>query len=289
MLGVEPAPVTDNKQRAGIAGSNELAIRILSTFVLAPLAVATAYAGGWIFGVFWLIGAIGVWWEWNALVSGLGNRLLFILGATTLILALVIAEIGMTRTPMLIIALGALGAGVFATADRRMWTAGGLVYAGAILIGAITLRRDAELGLAAALFLFAIVWATDTLAYFAGRVFGGPKLAPKISPNKTWSGAIGGAAGAVVAGIAVARLAGLQNLGAIGVVALLLSIVAQAGDLFESGVKRRFGKKDASRLIPGHGGFMDRLDGFAAAVTAAALFGIARGGLDAAAHGLLSW
>lgn len=289
MLGVEPAPAADNKQRGGTAGGNELAIRILSTFVLAPLAIATAYAGGWIFGVFWLIGALGVWWEWNALVSGVGNRLLFILGATSLILALVIAEMGMTRTPMLIIALGALGAGVFATADRRIWTAGGLIYAGAMLTGAIALRRDVELGLAASLFLFAIVWATDTLAYFAGRAFGGPKLAPKISPNKTWSGVIGGSAGAMLAGVAVARLAGLQNLWVIAIVALLLSVVAQVGDLFESGVKRRFGKKDTSRLIPGHGGFMDRLDGFAAAVIAAALFGIARDGLDAAGQGLLLW
>ncbi len=289
MLGAEPAPIADNKQPRGAAGGGELAVRILSAFVLASLAIAAAYAGGWLFGAFWLVGAIGIWWEWTALVSGAGNRLLFVLGATSLTLALAIAEIGMTRTPMLIIALGALGAGVFAPADRRIWAAGGLVYAGAVLTGAIMLRRDVELGLAALLFLFAVVWATDTLAYFAGRALGGPKLAPKISPNKTWSGAIGGAAGAVLAGVAVAMLAGLPNLWAIALVALLLSIAAQAGDLFESAVKRRFGAKDASHLIPGHGGFMDRLDGFAAAVTAAVVFGVLRAGMDAAAQGLLLW
>ncbi len=289
MLGAEPAPIADNKQPRGAAGGGELAVRILSAFVLASLAIAAAYAGGWLFGAFWLVGAIGIWWEWTALVSGAGNRLLFVLGATSLTLALAIAEIGMTRTPMLIIALGALGAGVFALADRRIWAAGGLVYAGAVLTGAIMLRRDVELGLAALLFLFAVVWATDTLAYFAGRALGGPKLAPKISPNKTWSGAIGGAAGAVLAGVAVAMLAGLPNLWAIALVALLLSIAAQAGDLFESAVKRRFGAKDASHLIPGHGGFMDRLDGFAAAVTAAVVFGVLRAGMDAAAQGLLLW
>jgi len=289
VLGAEPAPIADNKQPRGAAGGGELAVRILSAFVLASLAIAAAYAGGWLFGAFWLVGAIGIWWEWTALVSGAGNRLLFVLGATSLTLALAIAEIGMTRTPMLIIALGALGAGVFALADRRIWAAGGLVYAGAVLTGAIMLRRDVELGLAALLFLFAVVWATDTLAYFAGRALGGPKLAPKISPNKTWSGAIGGAAGAVLAGVAVAMLAGLPNLWAIALVALLLSIAAQAGDLFESAVKRRFGAKDASHLIPGHGGFMDRLDGFAAAVTAAVVFGVLRAGMDAAAQGLLLW
>jgi len=289
VLGAEPAPIADNKQPRGAAGGGELAVRILSAFVLASLAIAAAYAGGWLFGAFWLVGAIGIWWEWTALVSGAGNRLLFVLGATSLTLALAIAEIGMTRTPMLIIALGALGAGVFAPADRRIWAAGGLVYAGAVLTGAIMLRRDVELGLAALLFLFAVVWATDTLAYFAGRALGGPKLAPKISPNKTWSGAIGGAAGAVLAGVAVAMLAGLPNLWAIALVALLLSIAAQAGDLFESAVKRRFGAKDASHLIPGHGGFMDRLDGFAAAVTAAVVFGVLRAGMDAAAQGLLLW
>jgi phosphatidate cytidylyltransferase len=285
----EPASTADDKDLADSTRHGDLAPRVFSALVLAPLAVAAAYAGGWPFGAFWLVAAIGVWWEWSTLVSGSMNRVLFVLGATPVALAMVLAEMGMSRTPILIIVLGALGAGVFARADRRVWTAAGLLYAGAILLGSLTLRRDPELGLVALLFLFAIVWATDTCAFFAGRALDGPKLAPAISPHKTWAGAVGGAIGAVLAGLAVAEVAGLDNGVAIVFTALLLSIAAQGGDLFESALKRRFGAKDASHLIPGHGGFMDRLDGFAAAVAAAAVFGVLRAGLDSAAQGLLHW
>lgn len=284
----EPARLSETKPK-GFAGNSDLMLRILSALVLAPAAVGAAYLGGWAFGIFWFVAAICVWWEWNALVSGSGNHLLFTLGATALALALVVAEIGMARTPMLIIILGALGAGVFARADRRSWGAGGLLYAGALLTAPIVLRRDPDFGLTAILFLFALVWATDVAGYFSGRAFGGPKLAPKISPNKTWSGAVGGAIGAVLAGIAVAKFAGVDNLVAIAIVAFVLSAVAQAGDLFESAIKRRFGAKDAGSLIPGHGGFMDRLDGFIAAAAVATALGVLRAGIDAAAEGLLVW
>jgi phosphatidate cytidylyltransferase len=264
-------------------------LRLASALVLAPLAIATAYAGGWVFGLFWGIAAIGIWWEWNALVSGAHNRLLFVLGAATLALAFGLTENGMVRTPILIVGLGALGAGVFAQAERRTWATGGLIYAGALLIAPIVLRRDADYGFIALVLLFAIVWTTDILGYFTGQAIGGPKLAPKISPHKTWSGAIGGLVGAAIVGIVVTKLARLENTLAVTVIAMLLSIVAQAGDLFESAVKRRFGAKDASQLIPGHGGLMDRLDGFVAAAVVGALIGMLREGMDAAAQGLLIW
>jgi phosphatidate cytidylyltransferase len=293
----EPTRLSRTKPK-GSAGNSDLLLRVLSALVLAPLAVATAYlpsssyplAGMWLFGAFWFVAAICVWWEWNALVSGSDNRLLFFLGATALALALFIAEFGAaTRTPILIIGLGALAAGVLARGDRRLWGAGGVLYAGALLTAPIVLRRDPEFGLTAILFLFALVWATDVAGYFAGRAIGGPKLAPKVSPNKTWSGAVGGSIGGVAAGIAVAKLAGIDNLFAIAAVAFFLSAVAQAGDLFESAIKRRFGAKDAGSLIPGHGGFMDRLDGFIVAAAVAAVLGVIRGSLGTAAQGLLVW
>jgi phosphatidate cytidylyltransferase len=286
-VGAEPAPLAGKQKPGTISNRGELALRVASALVLAPLAVATAYVGGWAFGLFWGIAAVGIWWEWNALVSGTHNRLLFVLGAATVVLALGLAENGMVRTPILIIGLGALGAGVFASAARRTWAAGGLLYAGAALMGPMVLRHDAEYGFIALIFLFAIVWTTDIVGYFVGRALGGPKLAPKISPNKTWSGAIGGLVGAVVVGIVVTKLADLENMLAVVTVAVLLSMVAQAGDLFESAVKRRFGAKDASNLIPGHGGLMDRLDGFLAAAAAGAFIGSLYQGMDAAAQGLL--
>jgi phosphatidate cytidylyltransferase len=118
---------------------------------------------------------------------------------------------------------------------------------------------------------------------------GGPKLWPSVSPNKTWSGAIGGSLCAIIAGLIVVAAAGLDRLSATAVVGFGLSLAAAAGDLLESALKRRFGAKDASRLIPGHGGLMDRLDGFLTATVAGAMLGIARGGMDAPARGLLLW
>jgi phosphatidate cytidylyltransferase len=261
----------------------------VSALLLAPLAFFTAYIGGWPFGIVWAVAAIGVWLEWNALVNGSDNRLIFVLGATTLLLALGIAEENMARVPMFIVLLGAMGVGVFASADKRGWAAAGLVYAGAVLLGPILLHRDPAFGFVAVLFLFAIVWSTDVLGYFVGRVVGGPKLAPGISPKKTWSGAVGGTVAAMLAGVTVASVAGLDNLFAIALVALFLSAVAQVGDLAESAIKRRFGAKDASHLIPGHGGVMDRLDGFLAAAFIAAIFGMLRAGTEFAAQGLLLW
>jgi phosphatidate cytidylyltransferase len=288
VLGVEPVPVA-NKQTPPEAGRSELVMRVVSALLLAPLAVVSAYIGDWPFGLFWAIAAIGVWLEWTALVTDSDNRLIFILGAATLVLTLIVSEQGMARVPMFIVVLGAMGVGVFAGADRRGWTAAGLLYAGAVLLGPVILRHDPELGFVAVVFLFAIVWSTDVLGYFVGRTFGGPKLAASISPKKTWSGAIGGSIAAMIAGVAVADIAGLDNLVAVAVVALFLSAVAQIGDLAESAVKRRFGAKDASHLIPGHGGLMDRLDGFLAAAFVAAIFGMLRAGTEAAAQGLLVW
>jgi phosphatidate cytidylyltransferase len=169
------------------------------------------------------------------------------------------------------------------------WRVAGVGYAAIVLLAPVVLRRDHQLGLVAILFLFAVVWSTDVLGYFVGRAIGGPRLAPAISPNKTWSGACGGALGAVVAGVAVALTAGGMALAPAAAVALGLSVASQGGDLFESAVKRRFGVKDASHVIPGHGGLMDRLDGFIAASGVAALVGVMRGGIDAPARGFLLW
>jgi phosphatidate cytidylyltransferase len=138
------------------------------------------------------------------------------------------------------------------------------------------------------MFVLLITWVTDSGGYFAGRSIGGPKLWPRVSPKKTWAGAAGGFAASLVVAIGFAA-AGLGRVGPLLLLSAVLSVASQLGDLFESAVKRRFGVKDSSQIIPGHGGLMDRLDGFVAAVVVAALFGLLRSGADGVGRGLMVW
>jgi phosphatidate cytidylyltransferase len=197
--------------------------------------------------------------------------------------------VGRPGAAVALVALTSLGVASLASPDRRAWCAAGVFYAAILLIAPVVLRADALLGVRAILFLFVIVWLTDIVAYFAGRALGGPKLMPAISPNKTWSGAVIGTLAGVLGGIAVGVCSGIGDFVAVGAVALGLSMISQVGDLLESAVKRQFAVKDASSLIPGHGGLMDRLDGFLAAAAVAAALGTLHGGLEAPARGLMVW
>lgn len=279
------------------SGTNNLILRVASAAVLAPLVLASTYVGGWLFLALCAVAAGGILWEWSSLVArGAAPRIL-VPGWVTLLAAMVFAGLDRPDGAIGVIGIGAVLAGLVAAAkpaDRlpaasRVWASGGVLYAGAALLGPALLRRDPQWGLTALLFLYATVWITDILAFFCGRAIGGPPLWPRVSPHKTWSGAVGGLAGGVAAGVAVAYTMGVGKLGIIGIMALLLSVLAQAGDLFESAVKRRFGAKDASRVIPGHGGLMDRLDGFLVAAFAALIIGIIRQGTGSPARGFLVW
>jgi len=285
----KPAPDRDVVPAPTNARStSELGKRVASGVVMAALAVGLVLLGGWPFVLFWAAAALGVFWEWSTIVSG-GAVAARTVGAAALVIAAPLVGTGQLFTAFMVLAAGAAAVASVCAPTRRAWGAGGVAYAGAVLMATAVLRRDRELGLVAILFLFAVVWATDILGYFIGRAIGGAKLAPQISPKKTWSGACGGTLGALAAGVSVVYVAGNTALVPAACIALVLSIVSQAGDLFESAVKRRFGVKDASHVIPGHGGLMDRLDGFIAATSVAALIGLLRGGQDAAARGLLLW
>jgi len=235
--------------KATAPSRSNLVLRVGSSLVLAPLALIVAYLGGVFFAVFWVLAGSIVLWEWARLVVHAKLR-------------------------------------GFALVD---WLAAGIGYAAVLLFAPLILRRDPEVGFVAILFLFAVVWTTDIAAYFAGRAFGGPKLWPAVSPKKTWSGALGGTLGGIAAGVVTVKLMRVSVTPILVLVACFLSVVAQAGDLLESAFKRHFGAKDAGQLIPGHGGLMDRLDGFLTAATAAAMVGLIRGGLEAPARGLLLW
>ncbi len=278
----------------GASGSRNLGLRILSAIVLAPLAIAAAYAGSWVFALFWTMAALIVLWEWIKLVAGAGHVLMFSSCAAAIAVAALARFRERPIAALLIVGLGILASVIFAPQARRTWIASGVAYAGAMLLAPLYLRFDPNYGAQAVLLLFAIVWTTDVLGYFGGRAIGGPKLCPAISPKKTWSGAIAGVLGGMAAALAMAHIFVTFEFGTFHPAAwvtlgLLLSIVAQAGDLLESWIKRRFGAKDASQLIPGHGGLMDRLDGFWAAAVVGCVIGIARGGILNPSAGLLLW
>ncbi|HEX4040175.1 MAG TPA: phosphatidate cytidylyltransferase [Xanthobacteraceae bacterium] len=272
--------------------------RLASALVLAPLAIAAAYIGGWLFVCVFGVAAIVVLWEWTVLAFGDAEPRVLVPGTVSMLLAAGLAGEGQAAAALGIVALGTLLAGGslagwpprrYPGVNSPAWGAAGVIYAGAALLGPVLMRADPEQGFAAVLYLFAIVWATDVLAYLVGRAVGGPLLWPGLSPKKTWAGAAGGLAGGVAAGTAVAYASvGAAPLVA-GVLALILSLLSQGGDLMESAVKRRFGAKDASHLIPGHGGVMDRLDGFLVAALTAVVIGSLHRGIAAPAQGLLLW
>jgi phosphatidate cytidylyltransferase len=283
-------PVNPRNAMLPVAGgSNNLVLRIGSALVMVPLALGAAYLGGHVFLVFWTIAALVVLWEWDALVCTHDKNPVFTIGSVTIVGTGLLWAIDRPVPALMLIALGMLGVATLAAKIRRVWCVAGAVYVGGMLIAPVVLRADPTLGFATILFLFAVVWSTDIVAYAAGRAFGGPKLMPRVSPNKTWTGAIAGLAAGMVGGIVVARLALVDNLVAVGLVACALSIVSQVGDLLESAIKRRFNVKDTSWLIPGHGGLMDRLDGFLTASVLAVIIGLMHGGVAAPGRGLLVW
>lgn len=276
--------------RAKGAGFGDLAPRVVSAIVLALLAGGTLVAGGAPFVVFWLLTAGAANWEWQTLIGAPHRLARTAIGAASLALLAALVENGAPLPAFAIFALACLATAAVAGQGRRLWAAGGLAYASALLASVTALRDEPTYGLAAVAWLFAVVWGTDVLAYFGGRLIGGAKLWPRVSAGKTWSGSIVGCLGGALLGVGVAHafLGGAAASAPLFALGALASVMAQLGDLFESAVKRRFGVKDASSLIPGHGGVMDRIDGFLAAVAFAAAIGALHGPGSAAA-GLFSW
>ena len=254
-------------------------------------ALGLAWAGGFPFLVFWAVAGVIVIWEWTRMTGGDHLWARVGVGALTLILASPLALHAHAAFACAALVAGGLGSAMVAAPERRLAAFGGVLYAGSLVVGLNLLRASPEYGLASILWLFALVWGTDVFAYFGGRLIGGVKLWPSVSPGKTWSGAVVGALGGAALGVLLAWLAAPAPVPARAMFALGLafSAVSQLGDLFESAMKRRAGVKDASHLIPGHGGVMDRLDGFIfAAALAAVVAGLHSKGTWIA-QGLFQW
>lgn len=274
---------------AAVAGGDQrnLLMRIAAALVLAPLAIGAAYAGGWYWTALVTLGAIGLFIEWLAVTCTTRNVPVMVAGAVALALTAPFLAMGNVNAALVVLALGLIAIAFRATGPR-LWAAAGFLYAAAAQVASVLVRLDQAKGLSALILVMLVVWATDIGGYFAGRAIGGPKLWPQVSPKKTWAGAIGG----FVASLLVAIGFSASDLGKtlpLMILAAMLSVAAQLGDLFESAIKRRFGVKDSSHIIPGHGGVMDRLDGFVAAIVLAAIFGVLRGGVDGVGRALMVW
>jgi phosphatidate cytidylyltransferase len=269
---------------------SNLQLRIISSVVLIVAVLAVTFLGGVAFRLLSALIAAVMFYEWCAISRPATAARHQLVAAVLLGVVLLAMVLGYSAAGVLVLlALSVLASLLDSRiAGQGSWAPAGLAYAGLSGLSLAWLRDGDQPGLTAILFLFAVVWATDIAAYFVGRSLGGPKLAPSISPGKTQSGAIGGIAGGVLAGIALAAYAGLGNLPLLALVALLLSVVSQVGDLFESWIKRRHGVKDSGNIIPGHGGVMDRVDGLVAAAFALYAIGVMLGSADKPAQALFA-
>jgi phosphatidate cytidylyltransferase len=268
-------------------GSRNLLMRFIAALVLAPAAIAIAYAGGWLWSALATLAAIGLYVEWLMIVGAARETRVVASGGVALAIAGFCFAAGRIDASLVALVLG-LAAVAWLAPERRYWAAAGFLYAAAAEIASVLVRLDQGQGFTALTFVLLIVWVTDIAGYFVGRGMGGPKLWPRVSPKKTWAGALGGFAASLGVSAGFVGM-GLGRTGPILLVGAALSIASQLGDLFESAVKRRFGVKDSSQLIPGHGGLMDRLDGFVAAIVLAAILGLLRSGADGVGRGLMVW
>jgi phosphatidate cytidylyltransferase len=268
-------------------GSRNLVTRVIVAMVLAPAAIAIAYAGGWMWTALVTLAAIGLYVEWLMIVGAGRKTGVVASGVIALAIAGLCLALGRIDASLVASALGLVAVALLSP-ERRSWIATGFFYAAAAEIGSVLVRLDQAWGFVALMLILLVVWVTDIGGYFAGRGIGGPKLWPRVSPKKTWAGAVGGFAASLVVAEAFVAF-GLGDTGPTLLLGAVLSIASQLGDLFESAVKRRFGVKDSSHVIPGHGGLLDRLDGYVAAVVMAAIFGFLRGGVDGVGRGLMVW
>jgi phosphatidate cytidylyltransferase len=278
-----------SEQKAAPAGpdARNLITRVASAIVLVPLAIAAAWAGGWYWTALVTLCAIGLFVEWLMMTGAAGNAPLLVTGAAVLAIAAPFLALRNVDIALLVLALGVIAV-AFRSSAPRSWAIGGFLYAAAAQVSSIVVGLDRSEGFVALVFILLVVWCTDIGGYFAGRAIGGPKLSPRVSPNKTWAGAVGG----FILSLLVAGGFAMNGFGKIApllLIAAALSVASQLGDLLESAIKRRFGVKDSSHIIPGHGGLMDRLDGFVAAVVLAAVLGILRGGAGGAGTALMVW
>lgn len=238
---------------------------------MAPPALLATWWGGYAFAVLVAAAAAVMVWEWHRIVTGS-----FPLAGKAAGVLCAVAALSAVSAPipaLALIAVAALASVVLAGGggQGRAWAVVGSLYAGLPAVALVWLRGEDDVGRQTLVWLMLLVWATDIGAYAFGRMIGGPLLLPVVSPKKTWAGLLGGVTSATLVGLITAMVLALPSPVLVAVGSGFLAVVAQAGDLAESWVKRRWGVKDSSNIIPGHGGVLDRVDGLLTAAVAVAL------------------
>lgn len=251
--------------------------RTASALVAAPIACAAVWWGGGVFALFMAAGAALMLWEWHRLWAGAQGRGLWQAGVAPVLLAVPAVWLSWSVTALALMAAALIISGWYARQKglSLAWTCGGLAYVLLPCLALVYLRGAEANGMWLVAYVFFVVWATDVGAYASGRLIGGPKIAPRISPNKTWAGLFGGMAGAAALSLAM-RDGVMADASPTLVLAAgaVLAVFAQTGDFFESWVKRRFGVKDSGRFLPGHGGILDRVDGIIPVAVIVAAFSL---------------
>ena len=265
--------------KTGSFWNSDLGQRIPSAIVMLIAIIGISYLGGMPLLIVSVLLSGLLFYEWYLIVrnSAPDANSIGVCGAFALAMLLIL--FGYNAVALIILVLAILVVHLVNSGGERVqatWLAFGGLYASIPAFTFLLVRGDQSISsggsFALLMFLYLTVWATDIFAYFSGRAFGGPKLLPVVSPKKTWSGALGGLFSAMIVGmiymIYVEGFAGFSTV----VLAAILSVVSQIGDLFESWVKRHFQVKDSSQLIPGHGGFLDRVDGLIAAAVPVGIY-----------------
>ncbi len=267
----------------------DLSVRAGSALILIPAVLLDIWLGGVWFELFMAFLGLLMAHEWTNIVHQRSSTQFALHAAAVLCAALLPRDIGVLPTLAIILAITTVGliANAFRDRDKTIFAFLGIPYVALPVLALVLLRTHDLWGVHAIMWIMLVVWATDTFAYFAGRMIGGPKLAPVISPKKTWAGLFGGMLGAAMISAIYAAI-WLPGWLGLALVALGLAVVAQLGDIFESALKRRYGVKDSGYLIPGHGGILDRVDGLVAVGVVAAIIGFVRHS-NSLAEGLLVW
>lgn len=272
--------------------TSSLGVRVASAVVLAPIVLGAVWVGGTAFLALLMIAGPLMALEWARLAepegSAVSEQIGLTIGLVVYLLTMATGDAGLAFVLLLTI-LGLTVAWSIWTDRPPSRALIGFAYVGGAVASFAWLRGDSDMGRLTIIWLLGVVWATDIGAYFVGRAIGGPKMAPRLSPNKTWSGLIGGMISAAIVSVAIFIWADVQSmtlstgiLVGLAIFAALVALLSQAGDIYESSMKRRAGVKDSGTIIPGHGGILDRVDGlmFAATFVALVVIGV---------HYLVGW